>query len=361
MLDADRLEQCEAVGRSHAADGGGRRRRARERTTQSSDPRRSVTEPPVDFFIASHKNPQQVERLARRILRDADTSRVLLHHDAPETEQPDPTRMGCPMRVRFLPRRAAHWGGISLVDLFVEGVRDSLAAGASHVVFLSGQDYPLRSVQEIVHRVRNGPDLLLSGRLINGGNPEGEPISRYLYAWRHLSIRGRWLQRALWVLRGERPGRAAVHVRDHLRPVQRVAWREFAGRLAVGLRRRKVVLTDNNFCWASQWCILSAAAMSALADSWRPNGDWPDYFARSLIPDECAVQSLLLATPGISVSIGGNRRFTLFDEGEHPLTLTSEHLPQLLASDADFARKFDISVDAVVLDRLDDLASRGRR
>jgi hypothetical protein len=58
--------------------------------------------------------------------------------------------------------------------------------------------------------------------------------------------------------------------------------------------------------------------------------------------------------------VNSDLRFESWEEdSDHPAILTVEHLPELMRSDALFAKKFDATVDSDVLDRIDaDLLAR---
>jgi hypothetical protein len=101
------------------------------------------------FIVLAHRDPPQVARLAARLA----PHQVLLHIDA---------RVAAPLlrqfqallapmaNVRFLARQRSGWASWGLVAAALEGLRMACAApGWSHVMLLSGQDYPLLDVAEI--------------------------------------------------------------------------------------------------------------------------------------------------------------------------------------------------------------------
>jgi hypothetical protein len=77
------------------------------------------------------------------------------------------------------------------------------------------------------------------------------------------------------------------------------------------------------------------------------------HFARTLLPTEAWPHTVLHGEPGLRLS-GDGRRYTRWEPGSlHPDVLGMADLEPMLASGADFARKFDAEVDAEVLDALD--------
>jgi hypothetical protein len=76
---------------------------------------------------------------------------------------------------------------------------------------------------------------------------------------------------------------------------------------------------------------------------------------RGIIPTEAYPHTVLHAHGGLRLS-GDIRRFTAWEPGSaHPRVLRAADLEAMLASGADMARKFDVTVDAAVLDELDRL------
>jgi hypothetical protein len=72
------------------------------------------------------------------------------------------------------------------------------------------------------------------------------------------------------------------------------------------------------------------------------------------VPSESFFASVLLNEAALTIE-RDNRRYVPFAPGApHPDTLTSGDYDTLLASGADFARKFDAAVDSRVLDLLDE-------
>jgi hypothetical protein len=50
----------------------------------------------------------------------------------------------------LLPHRDARWRGVGLVDATVDGLARAMADGCDYAMLISGQDFPLRPVQEIL-------------------------------------------------------------------------------------------------------------------------------------------------------------------------------------------------------------------
>ena len=78
------------------------------------------------------------------------------------------------------------------------------------------------------------------------------------------------------------------------------------------------------------------------------------------VPSESFFATVLLNDESLHVA-RENRRFVSFTAPltPHPETLTTSDLDRLAASGCDFARKFDVEVDAEVLDALDERRRAG--
>jgi hypothetical protein len=101
------------------------------------------------------------------------------------------------------------------------------------------------------------------------------------------------------------------------------------------------------------WVTLSRRAVAALDDTARARPDLVRHYRRTLIPTESFAHTVLGATAGMRLS-ADTRRFSVWAPGAHrPDVLGLGDLDRILASGADFARKFDMTVDAAVLDALD--------
>jgi hypothetical protein len=102
------------------------------------------------------------------------------------------------------------------------------------------------------------------------------------------------------------------------------------------------------------WFTLSRNAVDALGRFLRTRPDVLDFYRRTLIPTESFVHTVLANDRSLRIS-GATGRLYVFDEQHRaqPRVLRSHELDSVLASGADFARKFDETVDRTVLDEID--------
>jgi hypothetical protein len=288
----------------------------------------------VVYVVISHRNPEQVVRLVR-VLREGPSSRVLVRHD-PRGEKLERERIeaagGEPLEDRIKMR----WGGWSQLKLILACLKEAAERhDPDWALILSGQDYPLRPLADIEADLDASPaDARLgSVRRVETQRPAAGDDEFFLRCrYRHYA-RPRAFPSALL------PGslRPLAYARD-LPPL-------------IGVRR--TVPAPVTFFASADWLTLGRAGMGAVLAASR-HRRLMRHFRRVAVPSESFFASVLLGDPSLIVE-QDDRRFASFAQGAaHPDTLTSKDYDRLLASGADFARKFDVTADSRVLDMLDE-------
>jgi hypothetical protein len=270
------------------------------------------------YIILAHKLPEQLARLVDRLVRPED--HVFLHLDRRVDARAYYQRAGGldqRAEITLLPRVACRWGGFSLVEATLNGLRAAVASGRAftHASLLSGQDYPIKSPALFHAALRERPDtVFMEHHTIPTGIP-GDEVAR--------------VDRRFYHLRGTR-------------------YVSFPNRYLPFPRRRSFPLGFTPYK-GSQWWTMPFAVVREVVEFTDAHPDYLDFFRRVLVPDEFYFQSLLVNT-GHDV-VDDNLRFTDWSLGSyHPADLGVEDLPRLADSSAFFARKFD---DPAVLDRID--------
>src|SRR3954463_3246321 len=106
---------------------------------------------PLVVVALTHRAPQQVQRLVRRIPDDPETIAVV-HHD-PTGEPLPPFRSS---QVLMVPDPiACRWGRLSLVEAQWHSLRwvAETVPDFSWVLLISGQDYPVRTMSSIAREL----------------------------------------------------------------------------------------------------------------------------------------------------------------------------------------------------------------
>lgn len=278
------------------------------------------------YILLVHHRPVQVARLVSSLTTP--DARFLVHVDrrapagvaAALAEQ-----LGDRDDVSLMPRHACVWGGFGVV----RATLDALAAlperhpEYTHAVLLSGQDYPLEPPAAIERRLAAlGSRSAMDIAALPSDRWSGHGLDRVLHWHWHLALPSRVRQRPL-----------------HLRLPARRSFPE-------GLRPHYGL---------AYWALARPAAeyVTRFASE-RP--DVVRYFRHVAVPDEGLFHSVLGSSELADTIERGGLHFVDWARPARvssPRTFTSPDFERLAASGCPFARKFDMEVDAAVLDRID--------
>jgi hypothetical protein len=288
------------------------------------------------FVICAHKNPVQIGRLIRSLAGPG--RRFFIHIDkkSPLHVRTHLTREIASLPdIHFLASHVCNWWDFGQVRSVLKAITAVVERGMScdHLVFLTGQDYPIKPQRymDALLGAHPGRSFLSYSRLpfplwIGGGH------SRYK----------RWyftLGNQVVVLpndSGRRYRLANLCFRERHLP---------SGLVPYG-------------GWA-YWC-LARQAIEYVYDTTRRRPELTRFFRHVQIPDEMFFQTLLLNSPLADTIINTDLRFVSWPEpgATHPRILTMADMPSLSSSGALFARKFDTCEDSTILDAIDALILR---
>jgi hypothetical protein len=271
----------------------------------------------IAYVIAAHRRLDQLERLIRRL--DGPGTSFVVHVDLRAGREPYEKllrRTADLDDVHFLERHLGYWGGFGVVRAALKAIRYLVhdQVPFDYAVLLSGQDYPLRP-----------PGAIRSSLAEAGGASFMAYHSLPFWGW------------------GPRGG------------LDRVEDFHVVGRVALHLRlprKRRVPGGLVPFGGSRTW-LFTRDVVEYVDGYVRSNPDYVRFFEHALSPDELFFQTLLLNSRFADTIVNDHRLYLEWRGGTNPATFTRSDLPQLLASDCLFARKFDVGVDAVVLDELD--------
>lgn len=283
----------------------------------------------VAFVVLVHKQPEQVRRLVTRLRPGP----IFVHVDArsPTSVTGPLQEMEAAGEIRLLPRFRSGWASWGLVEATLEGLAQALEEPTwSHLMVISGQDYPLWPVQAITD--------LMAGEFERSwlhqaqipvappriGDPDGG-MGR-ITKW-HLTIRGR-------------------HFRVPLRRS-----------LPSGLIPH----------YGQQQCSLAAPLVRLIVDEVRRRPELRQYFRRTQAPDELLIPTVAMSSPFAELVSDDNIWYADWSAGgAHPKVLgldDFDRLAQEARAGGDtggpspvkcFARKFDQFRSASLLDRIDE-------
>lgn len=281
------------------------------------------------YVILAHKYPAQLRRLVKAL--DDGNSFFFIHIDSNANIAQFDNLQPWQHRVRLLPRERAEWAGFGLVEATLQGIRAACEANLnfSHIILLSGQDYPIRTNTDITRFL----DI----------NREKSFIE-----YHRLPAPARWSNGGLYRVNKYYLG---------LKPWQKFCSKSlnFLAKPLPFLQRR---IYNNLIPYAgSMWWILSMKAARYVVRYTQENPGYTAFHRYTFAADEVFFQTILLNAPGNHVGEieNNDRRYIKWQgmKASHPEILRSCAVKEMLASNSLFARKFDAQIDDEPLNFLD--------
>jgi hypothetical protein len=317
----------------------------------------------VCYYMQTHARPAQIARLVNRIKDDSPNGIVLIDHDA--SVAPLDASMFQSMSDVHVINGPGGYGDFSHLDRYFRAVDwlDDHGVEFDWLQNLTGQDYPLRPIEDIEKAVATSAfDGYIQYAPVFpertpahadwGAGPQYRLCSPFDTALR-FDYAHRWFGRPTpakqrWL----RP----VMITNLIQPWIRVS----LGFSTVGIRRRSTIFNDNFICYGgSFFCILSAACARYARDFARANPDVVKYFRTMPAPDEVFLQTVLVNSGKFRLSPEGTHYVDFSkSRNNHPKVLGVADITAMFASGAHWARKFNLGTDAEVFDLLDRYARR---
>ncbi len=296
------------------------------------------------FLILAHTDPQHVARLCRRLLPYGS---VFVHVDGKRDLQP--FLAAAPDGATFLRRRVrVTWGGFSIVQatlrLIEEGLRS--APAAQRFVLLSGQDYPIRPLDELAELFEDEPlrEYVQTFRMVDSDHHRPQVLN-----YRHLND-------VLPFAPAGALGKAVFQFNRLIRRIDRETGKRF-------VRRYPFDLTP---AYGSQWWALTRDALEHIVEFVKRNPRYVRFYRNTFAPDEHFFQTIVHGSPqaagteGIQPHRGQHvpdmANLHLIDAALAKV-FTLEDLSALQASDRFFVRKVTTERSTPLLDRLDAIAA----
>ncbi len=291
------------------------------------------------YIISGYKNFDQIRRLIAR-LDDTRSRFVILidGHSPTDAYESFKEALSWNPRVECLPRRKMRWGDFSLTANCQAALGHLLKSDfkLDYVFCMTGQDYPLKTPDELrtTLAASNGCSFVLH---------EAFPVARWepggmgrLFSYNFI-FNHKAYQFPKWNV----PDR--IWVRWAYKLINRVV-----------PRRGAFPLNMHPFGGSLHWT-LSREAAEYLVNFVEANPAYDRRFRLTFASDEVYVQTVLANSPLKDRLVDNDLRFLKWPTigAASPSVLTQADLPRILASDAAFARKFDVTIDEHVLDLID--------
>jgi len=281
----------------------------------------------LGIVVLAYHRPEQLATLLETLLHPRVT--VYLHIDSGVEVAPFQAALSGRTRQElvWVRRHRSGWATIGIVDAELEGIARAVADDCSYVLVISGEDFPLRPVAEIVEFTHANQErsFVETYALPHPAWPLGGRERTDFYT---CTLAG---SRYTCIPRGEDTSSMSAARRA-------LNW---------GLRLRFMFKPPRRFppylrpFGGPQWLNLSREAATHVLEFVKRHPDYRDYHVHTACPDEMFIQSILLGTGFADRHdvIADDLRFLRWLGGDHPRTLDMQDLPALRDSDDLFARK----------------------
>jgi len=317
----------------------------------------------IAYLITSYRPPTQLIRLLGVLRRAQPDCQLVVHHDRFRSQWNADLLDDIGGVHIVTSDHPVTWGDFSVVSAQWDGLRWMLEHHLEFdwVVFLSEQDYPVTPLAAFEHRLGESQcDVFCLAEPIDRLETDELRIDcdrRYNYQYRVLPRLG---------LIAKLPDRIQERIRhlggraNHIlyRLQRRITVFRYPDGLPLrlGYRPKHSPFGPELRCWyGTQWVALSRRGAQAVINFVDGHPEYVRYYSRTAIPDESATPTIVNNDPLLRVQNEALHyvRFSQSVSG-HPDVFTLDDLDELLASGRYFARKFDIAIDAEILDVLDE-------
>jgi len=300
----------------------------------------------IAYIIIAHKLPDQLVRLVRKL--QTETATFLIHIDKKTdkfTYQKVKNSLNTFDNVHFLKRHVCYWGAFGHVAATLEGIRKikALELDYDYVTLLTGQDYPIKSNEQIQKVLSNSNKrsfieyFPLPSEI--WGKEDGG-LERINYWYFH------WLGLTFAFLRNHRFNSPFLN-------------RIYSAINAAIPLKRTFPKGFHIYGGSSYWC-LSRDCIDYIHEFVQNNDSFVKFFKHANISDEIMFHTILLNSPLKSHLVNDNLRYIEWSSGPNPMILRKKDYEKFFNSDNLFARKFDMTIDDEVLDMIDQATSNNK-
>ncbi|MCX2574877.1 beta-1,6-N-acetylglucosaminyltransferase [Pedobacter sandarakinus] len=282
----------------------------------------------VAHIIMAYKSPQQIERMIRAM--DHPDFHFFIHLDKKISIAPF-RYLQTIKNVSFIRNRSVcNWGGFSFVKAVINSLSEVLDG---HQVFdyynlMSGQDYPIKPVNQILAFLKKNE----GKSYVSFDTPDktdwwSHAVSRYeKFHFTDFRFKGRYLL--------QRIVNAVMPKRKFPLPIQ---------------------LYGSSI---SSWWTLHAPCARYLVQFAQSEKKLGRFMRFTWGADEFFYATILMNSPHRHNIVNDNLRLINWEEGaSNPIIFTQKDLELISNSEKFFARKFDVNVDSIILDDINNLTT----
>ncbi len=293
----------------------------------------------IAYSMLVHKNPKQVSRLITNIYSSSDFFHINIfgNNSTKETWNKELSKYGGSNFVTTYNYGKA-WGTFQLVDAMLQSMKKLDCFDYDYLINLSGQCYPLKSVDSIKDFLNKTSFAYMEQFKIPAGAPKG------------------------WGKRGGLDRVEYSYYKNPLLILTEVIFNKIsksskydARRLIKLPRINKQIPYNLEPYGGSMWFCLTKKHVDFILGFLENKSDLLDFFKHTLIPDELFFHTIIMNSPLKNTVFNDNLRYIDWTKKgvSLPATLTVEDRDNLLTSPKLFARKFDIELDEQILDLID--------
>ncbi len=293
----------------------------------------------VSYLIIAHKLPTQVRRLVERLSTPEST--FWIHVDRKADQSAFEKELAQFPNLHFVSQRVhPRWGHYDFVRSFLLSLEEIQKSGKpyDHLVFLSGQDYPLvstRQLMEFMARHQQQSFIHHVPLRVDETPHLWERLQKY-----HVHIPG---------------NKAIIYPYENAQFTKRIinTLFRFSGQFPLP----RVLPGQMKPFFGSNWIRITPQAVAYVLNFIRQNPAIDTYFKYTHLPDEHFFQTIFMNASDQERGKVINSNFT-FSHWKRPAELYTtplnrSDLDSLISSGDLFARKFDQTYDVTILDWLD--------
>ena len=309
------------------------------------------------YLITSHTQPTQVIRLIHTIRELSPDSYIAIHHDQSKSILLEDD-MATIKNVYLIPDPVkVEWGGISQVDGFLHSIQwISSKISFDWLVLISGQDYPISSLSQFETDIstsffdgyfRYFPAL--------GGGGNGWPkntgkkryyfkyfsFSHFLYYYRIPTLIQYIITKALNLINKSTILNIIIAAKKN--------------KNKIGIKRITTPFNDRFICYGGwDWFTLNKKCINKILSVAADNYSLLNYYKNTHLPSESFVHTIL--NNDCELNISNTPLRYVHWTGKHsssPSIICSKNYETVISTKMPFSRKFDITIDSEVLDKID--------
>lgn len=316
----------------------------------------------VAFLILSHREPSQLFRLLKALRLQLPDAPIVVHHDKFREPLSESDLKPFEDVHLILPDQLTAWGEFSV---FAATWRSMTWLTENFefdwLVLLSAQDYPIKPLAGFGDYLKgSGADAFIRAAPITAGDAarRRDMRRRYLYQYEPATPnleKEKLLGHLRYIIR--RSSGRCIDIINILQPYFKLYRLPDPMPYRFGWRASSTPFSEHMPCWhGSPWFSISRRVADFAVSYLNTYPNYAEYYRRTIMPDESAMATLVCNNQELLVD---HREFHYIRwsnaNSGHPDIFTAKDLPELMEVPQYFARKFDISIDSLILDRLDEI------